>query len=873
MNRTVQILLAGHLRARRRGGCLPAAFVGSLSAQYRLSSGTAIRDEEYVFELEEEDSNNAATATLAGFDAGAAAAAASVKGSTFAAAATESDMQRLTAALEGEMDDEGDEEPRDVATTEEEAVAETDLLHSGGSLPGHVVRRQQALYGCPTEDLVEQATHYLRATVNAKLVSAEEEHAIFPVLMDRLEELRVGQLLDIVESHWARSTLVRYGTAFKDTARDRIADIANAVTHRPAEKGEGEEEEGAGEGASGVDASNHNEDEDEDIFAADKAEKDALRWQDPILAAAATELDAQTVLRCIVVMGMSAGHRKRDLAFFSVLGSFFAVNINLYKDPHDLVHVLTALSRAKIVPSPSFLALLSRRFPVVSKRVPLELLPCYRAMVNFARMGHENMSTYRFFADYMLQAMEKRIAEEKVALKKKEEREEKKNGSAEEARAAPALVTQLSEADRAKLRLKELTGLTPMMVSRWLLVLARHGAPHQQYLRPLIQPVIVPMLEHFPPPSFTRLLLATRMFKSGDLELLEPVIQRLCDAGKAAGNGNGGLTVGGSRPVSFVDSIAVLSILSKPDIPVPDNMGEFLSFFHDTCVRGMPTTGSNSSDNINNSNIEGAVAFVLRPADMCTVASHLLQLQRKTEISLETLEPMTALMEAFAGRMTHLMDLRVVSLMHIDVFADICAQQQHPDASGRIEAMLAARRAISSASSADDDGLSGDEAYYSALDIDVRDTFHKILVINGSNTYGDYRPLSGPIQLDFRDWLTKVSAFDLLEAADLHERACPGALRPAPGRFLARSLLQKLGGAGEEVIDFEAHRLELRAPRELLLTREDLAAFAGLVARTPVRQVRHSQEVWTFIRDKAERLQLPEIAQTADRVLAEVVYA
>ena len=843
-----------------------------------------------------------------------------------------------------------------------------------------IAQQQSVYYEMPIQEFTDVVCAYLRASENVVLVSVQEEHVFFPVLLDRLPELHLSQLLDILACPWSRSTMLRYGTGFKDAARDRIAQLATAAaTQLEARKQQSANVissfggRGQSRGLADSDdtlpddeinkrssAASVLDDEEEAIFVQDEEAQQrqaataaaSASSADAILAHADQEITAASIYRALVVVGMSGGRRKRDLAFFQLLGNYFTYFINDYRDPHQLVHVLTALSRAKIVPSPAFLNLLARRLPVLHKRVPLEPVPAYRAMSNFARMGHTSMNTFRFLADCMLTHMEKNIREEKKRLRQLRKR--KAEAAASVATAAggpvvdvvaaataaavdegekeemqPSLTTTvtaegkttpsdtapavtlktLSQAEKlrpelaAKQRLRRLCGLKPSTFTRLLYLLARFNAPHQQYLRPLITPVIVPMIPYFPPPSFTRLLKATQLFRSNDTALIEAYVTHVCDVLAPAGH------------LTRADVLELLRLLSLEDTPVPANLERFLQVCRDSLksatavvsvkdgdeARGYraeegeevdaaatpasattAATAAGATGGTRKASATGTVTFMLRPRDMFRVIHCIGSFQRKVEIPLETLSPLAELADDFARRLAFLMELSVVPLVQVEEFVELCTRYQIPDASGAIERLTAMREDIlarprksgvskaAAASPSLDTEMEAEESYYSQLDVDVRETFMKILITNDFNTYSSYRPLPGPLQVDFREELTKVSAFELLQSVDLFNKACPGALHAAPRMFLSRSLLEKVGKEGEVVVEEKTNRLVVRQPRAELLTREDLQTFVELVQRTPLEAVRNAPVMWTFIKEKAERLGVVSTVKTATQRLHEL---
>ncbi|KAF8293814.1 hypothetical protein TcYC6_0107030 [Trypanosoma cruzi] len=746
--------------------------------------------------------------------------------------------------LPHESDETASSPPIDILLGAEDEVAEPSVLHP-------IAERQAVARTMNAVELVEMLVLYLRATENPRLVSAEEEHVLFPVVMERLNELHLGQMLDIVECHWARSTLVRYGITFKDMVRDRIAMLASVAGKDAAQKPKRASRVDKGFGEDDDVTNDVDDDVDDDADAGEVyAHEVKAPTLDPILLQARDEMNAEGVLRCIIVMGMSAGRRKRDLQFFQAMGMFLVHHVNHYKDPHDLVRVLTAFARAKIVPPKGFLALLGRRFAVLNKRKPLGALPSYRAFVNLYKMGHDQMNNFRFLANCIYESMDANVKSEKKRQRLLEL--QKKSGTTDAASADATKTTAQSESAesnedgskmermmmtgdldpqllqfiKARERFKRLTELKPSMFTKLLLVLARFGAPHQQYLRPTIVPLILPTLRCFPPPSFSRLLRALYLFRTTDLELIEPIIDYLADDL-------------GVQSVIPEDVLEMIRIVSPAEAPVPRNLSKILLLCESVYA-----------------GVDAAPVRLILPTDMCSVAAALLRIQMKEDVPLDALDPLTRLMEVFADRLYSLLQLHVVSLTHVDIFADLCRQQQHPDASGKIARLIQERRRLSS--------TEGDDDYYSRLDIDVRETFHKIMVVNDFKTYGQYRPTPGVLQVDFKQALTEVSAFDVLEATHLFAQAFPNTLRPTVVRHLSRSIIAKLGDSGEEVIT-EDNTMVLRPPRELLLTKEDLVKFVELVQATPLKRVKESPVVWRFIEEKARRLRMSELLKTVEQ--------
>lgn len=717
-----------------------------------------------------------------------------------------------------------------------------------------VAERQALMRELPLEQLLERTMNYLRSTSNEKLVDAEEEDILFPVIIERFKECSVNQLLDMVSVLYARSTLVRYGIQLNDMVRDRIAVIAAAAA---------KQRRAAVQSTSTAADPN----EGESLFVDEEEERKRLAVEDPVLRDAAQHMTPETVLRCLLVMGMSP-RRKRDLPFFHTIGAYFAFFVNHYKDPHDLVRVLTAFARAKILPPKAFLSMLSRRFPVLCKNSPLETLPSYRAMVNFAKMGHDHMNIYRFLSDNMLATMEANINEKKKTMMITQRLqqhtktsniniagvEETTNSKVDSVQILSATV----ETTRIKTRFHELVGVKPSMFTKWIFILAKNGAPYQQYLRPLIKPVIIPMLGHFPPPSFTRLLSAINFFKCDDPEILEPIIDYMC-ASVASDDVLGSRAheeTEHPRPYcpTRADLFVMLTMFSREGTALPRNVDKFFSYCAEVLLESsLAATLESVQKKIQKKKKvfkDEDQQFILRPGDMCTVARHLVQLQRRVDISLDALAPLTELMGLFAHRLLALLELRVVSVLQVDDFADLCRQQHYPDEDGSLEQLMAKRREM--AALVDEDGMA-DELDECALDIDVRETFFKIVLVNDAYRYIDYRPLPGSLQVDFRDALTKVSALDLLQAVDLYERCFPSALKPPVRLLLTRSFLAKFSKDGEEVISDDKTELVLRPPEELFVTRTDLENFVRLLSRTSMA-VQNSTDLQQFLEKKSHRL-------------------
>lgn len=769
-----------------------------------------------------------------------------------------------------------------------------------GILPNdeRIRERQEWLRELPLTQVLDRMLNYLRSTCNEKLVDEEEEDTLFPVVIERFNEFSVNQLLEIVSVMYARSTLLRYGIQLNDMVRDRIALIASTAAKQRRDAGH--------KTASGL-VEDGAEEETESLLVSEEEEKKRLAMSDPVLHDAAAQITPETVLRALLVMGMSA-RRKRDLPFFHVLGAYFAFYINHYKDSHDLVRVLTAFARAKIIPPKTFLAMLSRRFPVLCKTSHLETLPCYRAMVNFSKMGHSQMNIYRFLSDNMLATIEANITEQKkkimIAQRLKEMEDSSNQGeiksvtSAEEIdglqeangekrekllNAINILGAASIDSTRIKTRFHELVGLKPSMFTKWLFILAKNGAPYQQYLRPFIHPIIIPMLGHFPPPSFTRLLTAISLFKCDDSDLLEPIVEYMSQGNTITGkalNSKGGEEGDEKEEDSVIekkrdycptraDLFVLLLMFSREGFLLPKNVENFFAFCGEVFLESslVNTSIAKSVRTKRKKRVfkNEEEQFILRPGDMCSIARYVVQLQHRVDIPLESLAPLTELMGHFARRLLALLELRVVSVLQVDDFSDLCRQQHYPDEDGTLEKLMAKRREL--AAFVDEDGMT-DELDDNALDIDVRETFFKIVLVNDAYRYISYRPLPGSLQVDFREALTKVSAFDMLEAVDLYEHCFPMAIKPPVRLLLSRSFLAKFSTEGEEVISPDGTELVLRPPQEQFVTRKDLERFVALARRSSMT-IQKSTDLLKFIEVKARRLGLQELLSTMPEMLME----
>lgn len=744
-------------------------------------------------------------------------------------------------------------------------------LRGEGLLPNieRIQERQQWLHQLPLERFLDRLLNYLRSTSNKQLVDEEEEDTLFPVVIKRIKEFSVSQLLEIVSVLYARSTLLSYGIQLNDMVRDRIAAVASEAAKKRRSQTS--------------DATNTKESNEEDLlFVDEEAEQKRLQAEDPILYDAENQITPEIVLQSLLVMSQSI-RRKRDLPFFQMMGAYFAFFINHYRDSHDLVRVLTAFSRAKILPPKNFLGMMSRRFPVLCKNVPLETLPSYRAMVNFSKMKHEHMNIYRFLSDNILSTIEANVTESKAQMfiaqrKRKETSKEEvpssttsdgeKNAENCSGLPTPPTFTSHVEAADIKTQFQRMVGMKPSMFTKWLFILSKNGAPFQQYLRPLVEPIVIPMLSHFPPPSFSRLLTAIGHFKCDDAELLVPIIDFMCKghpshqlvSKKSDSVEQRIAATGRVYCPTRADLFVLLNMFCREGVSLPSNIHEFFQFCGDVFLESTLVFSNSSSmlkklpDTSPFFKNEDHV-FVLRPGDMCSIARYTAMLQRRVDISLESLAPLTALMGHFARRLLGLLQFRVVSLHQIDDFTDLCRQQIYPDEDGSLEKLMAKRSEL--APFVDEDGMI-EELDGSMLDIDVRETFFKIVMVNDAYRYIAYRPLPGSLQVDFRDALTKISALDMIQAVDLYEQCFPTALKPPTRLLLTRSFLAKFSKDGEEVLSDDGTELILRPPMHQFVTKADLESFVQLLQRTSM-SVRSSPDLRKFIQVKATKLGLEKL--------------
>ncbi|EPY42774.1 hypothetical protein AGDE_01149 [Angomonas deanei] len=106
-----------------------------------------------------------------------------------------------------------------------------------------------------------------------------------------------------------------------------------------------------------------------------------------------------------------------------------------------------------------------------------------------------------------------------------------------------------------------------------------------------------------------------------------------------------------------------------------------------------------------------------------------------------------------------------------------------------------------------------------------------------------------------------------MEAIVLYETANPNALQFETNLLLTRSVLAKVKMTGEEVVDEEGRTLKMDAPKDILLTREDLKKLVSQVKSFPIAAVQTSPEVWAFIANKAATLHEDSVLEEAKKQL------
>jgi len=402
----------------------------------------------------------------------------------------------------------------------------------------------------------------------------------------------------------------------------------------------------------------------------------------------------------------------------------------------------------------------------------------------------------------------------------------------------------------AKMRFMSIVDLKPSHLTKLLFILAILGAPFQQYLRPLVAPVLVPYMEHFPPPSFTRLIRATRAFKATDRSLLDAIITRVVKSttrppdAKGGSSNNGGSVV--TVPMVLSDWTETLRTLCNPDCPLPSKHREFLDAFMAVCL----------------------VDLRLRPGDMCSISGDLGRLlaEKDLELDADYLQQLKGtyakVLESFAERLNVMLKVGILSLTHADIFDECCRKYcKSAETLGPVTELRETRKRINA------DG-GGDDEYLEQIPVDVRDVYHKILTLNNWNTYGAYKPLPGLFQVDFKQALTGVGPDVILHAVHLFEQCYPGQLLPVLDRLLSRAIAAKLNEEGEEVVSEDGREWVLRSRQAILFSKEGLQRFANMLVSTPLAGVRQNPMCWELVRLKAQRLGMSKVEAVASQKLA-----
>eukprot|EP00743_Colponemidia_sp_Colp-15_P017294 GILK01021345.1.p1 GENE.GILK01021345.1~~GILK01021345.1.p1 ORF type:complete len:328 (-),score=46.82 GILK01021345.1:31-1014(-) len=283
------------------------------------------------------------------------------------------------------------------------------------------------------------------------------------------------------------------------------------------------------------------------------------------------------------------------------------------------------------------------------------------------------------------------------------------------------------------------------------------------------------------------------------------------------------------------DVLEILRALAHPDAPVPSNTEAFMMLSY-----------SIYTDEAR-----------LRARDMCLVASDLLLFSKKEDVTVPALETMMKLVEVFAKRMTYLMDIGVLSLTHSEILEDISRQLKHKDESGAIAAMREKRREVNKM---------GDDEYYMLIDIDVRETYFKIQLVDNFNTYGPWRPIPGLLQVDFKQALTSVRVDFILEAVHLYEQSYPEQLRITVKRLLSKAILMKMSDEGEEVV--VEGEIVMRPNAPIGFSAATVKKFANMLKVTPLKRVRRSPITWKFLLEKAIAVSDEDVIKLCNESLA-----
>lgn len=463
-----------------------------------------------------------------------------------------------------------------------------------------------------------------------------------------------------------------------------------------------------------------------------------------------------------------------------------------------------------------------------------------------------------------------------------------------------------TESERARLRLLHLSKLRPQSFMKFLWVLGHRRAPKQQYLKPLINDVLLPVLPHLTPPALTRFLRAIRLFAPEEKVLLQGIFDHLVKLGP--------------ERAMLCDILEMLRSLANPTTETRVlgslNIAPFLQLVKEA-VRDDSR---------------------LRPKDMMMVSHDVMHIYRKLDLTDYTsagdeepvvhlsedakrgLQELADLIEHFAGRMTFLLELGVLAIPHADLMLDLCTRIKAKDTTGSIAGLRDATRRVTA---------DGEEAYFEMIDIDVREIFFRTQVVNSWETFENYRPLPALLIQDYKACLDHMRCDYIVEAVHLYNQAYPSKLNRPIRRVLSRFIITKLdyelqmmaGAAkpmepppavfkvkpkdakdqptvnksptgvgvspstlwgqsdthtGNTKIDFnemlqedmKASRGDRRkyapfepsAPRfqQMYFTPATFLKFYNMIVALPCKRVLNSDITWRFLRDKARTLKLPE---------------
>lgn len=412
-------------------------------------------------------------------------------------------------------------------------------------------------------------------------------------------------------------------------------------------------------------------------------------------------------------------------------------------------------------------------------------------------------------------------------------------------------LAKIAEKRQARARFLRVVQLKPPQLTKMLKILGSRQAPRQQYLRPIATELLVPSVEHFNPPSFSRLISSMKAFQSEEAGLIEKIISVMCERGPTQ--------------VPLSDVLDMLHLLSRPTTPLA-NADKFFVFCREVFADGTR----------------------LRPRDMLGIVGDLL-LIRKLKFDeehggdTEAYRSLVAVVDAFAERMASFLDLGLVEPPYADGLLDMCAQLR-PDAT---EPTPAVGRLLDAKQAALRDG---DDAYHELVAVSVRECFLRIQSMNATMTHRGYQPLSAKVMQEFKALLDYMRADTVLEAVHLYEQAYPGALSVPVKRVVGMFIVDKLalevkvltgkvqapppppepevvplspeltdkGFAGNNRV-YKPYDVTSPTYSPLLFKPTTLAKFANIVIATPLKRVSGSQATWEFLGLKARQFQSEEL--------------